>query len=71
VPVSIGGMVVNPGDIIIGDRDGLLAFPASEAPSLIEKALAQHAKEEAQMEEIRQGRWDRAFVAGLEAKAIN
>ncbi len=71
VPGSIGGMVVNPGDIIVGDQDGLLAFPAAEAPSLIEKALAQQAKEEAQMEEIRQGRWDRAFVAGLEAKAIN
>ena len=71
VPVSIGGMVVNPGDIIIGDQDGLLAFPAADAPTLIEKALEQHAKEEAQMEEIRQGRWDRSFVAGLEAKAIN
>ena len=71
VPVSIGGMVVNPGDILIGDQDGLLAFPASEAKALIAKALAQQAAEERQMEEIRQGRWDRSFVAGLEAKAIN
>ena len=71
VPVSIGGMVVQPGDIIVGDQDGLLAFPASEAATLIDKALAQQKKEEWQMEEIRQGRWDRSFVAGLEAKAIN
>lgn len=71
VPVSIGGMVVNPGDIIVGDQDGLLAFPASEAASLIEKALVQQAKEEQQMAEIRQGRWDRSFLAALEAKAIN
>ena len=31
VPVSIGGMVVQPGDIIIGDADGLLAIPQADA----------------------------------------
>lgn len=71
VPVSIGGMVVQPGDIIVGDQDGLLAFPPSEAAAIIDKALAQQAKEEAQMAEIAQGRWDRSFLAALEAKAIN
>jgi len=71
VPVSIGGMVVQPGDIIVGDQDGLLAFPASEAATLIDKALAQQKKEDQQMEEIRQGRWDRSFLDALEAKAIN
>jgi RraA family protein len=71
VPVCIGGMVVEPGDIIVGDQDGLLAFPPSEAATLIDKALAQQKKEELQMEEIRQGRWDRSFLAALEAKAIN
>jgi len=71
VPVSIGGMIVQPGDIIVGDQDGLLAFPASEAAAIIDKALAQQAKEEAQMAEIAQGRWDRSFLAALEAKAIN
>jgi RraA family protein len=71
VPVCIGGMSVQPGDIIVGDQDGLLAFPASEASTLIEMALAQQKKEEWQMQEIHNGRWDRSFVEGLEAKAIN
>lgn len=71
VPVCIGGMVVQPGDIIVGDQDGLLAFPAGEAASLIDKALAQQQKEEQQMEDIRQGRWDRSFIEALEARAIN
>ncbi|MFO1267687.1 MAG: RraA family protein [Rubrivivax sp.] len=71
VPVNIGGMVVQPGDIIVGDADGLLAFPAADAAVLIEKALQQQKKEEAQMEEIRNGRWDRSFLDALEAKAIN
>lgn len=71
LPVCIGGMVVNPGDIIVGDLDGLLAFPAGEAAALIDKALAQQKKEEAQMEEIRAGRRGRSFLDALEAKAIN
>jgi RraA family protein len=71
VPVCIGGMSVQPGDIVVGDQDGLLAFAAAEAAALIDKALAQQKKEALQMEEIRQGRWDRSFVDALEAKAIN
>jgi len=39
VPVSVGGMVVNPGDIVVGDQDGLLAIPQQDAAHVIEKAL--------------------------------
>ena len=31
VPVSIGGSVVSPGDIVVGDEDGVLSFPAAIA----------------------------------------
>ena len=71
VPVTVGGMVVNPGDIIVGDQDGLCSFPPDIAEAVIEKALAQHAKEEATMQAIREGRWDRSFVDGLEARCLN
>ena len=71
VPVCIGGMVVQPGDIVVGDPDGLLAFPAADAAAVIDKALAQQKKEALQMQEIRNGRWDRSFIEALEAKAIN
>ncbi|CAN1516863.1 MenG Demethylmenaquinone methyltransferase [Rhabdaerophilaceae bacterium] len=71
VPVTVGGMVVCPGDIIVGDEDGLCAFSPSMAEDVIEKALAQHAKEEATMEAIREGRWDRSFVDALEARCMN
>ena len=71
VPVSIGGMAVNPGDIIVGDQDGLLAFPQSMAADLIKKAEAQHAKEEATMKAMREGTWDRSFIDALEARCVN
>jgi RraA family protein len=71
VPVCIGGMVVNPGDIVVGDQDGLLAFTQAEAPALIEKAMAQLRKEEQTMQAMREGRWDRSFIDALEARAAN
>lgn len=71
VPVTVGGMVVRPGDIVVGDQDGLCAFSPAIAGEVIEKALAQHAKEEATMQAIREGRWDRSFVDALEARCMN
>jgi regulator of RNase E activity RraA len=71
VPVTVGGMVVNPGDIIVGDQDGLLAFPPHLAAKVMEKALAQEQNEEGTMQAIREGRWDRAFVDALEARCAN
>ena len=71
VPVSIGGMVVNPGDIIVGDEDGLLAFAPTEAATVIEKALAQGRKEAETMAAMKDGRWDRSFIDALEARCAN
>ena len=44
VPVSVGGMIVNPGDIILGDRDGVIAVPpalAAEAARLGHEKIKQ------------------------------
>ncbi|WAJ29936.1 RraA family protein [Antarcticirhabdus aurantiaca] len=71
VPVSVGGMLVHPGDIVVGDQDGILAFGRQEAETVIAGALAQHAKEEATMQAIRENRWDLSFVDALEARAVN
>ena len=47
-PVVVGGMLVNPGDIICGDRDGLIAIP----PHLAEQ-VAQAANEKKQLEDAK------------------
>ncbi|SEC33936.1 Regulator of RNase E activity RraA [Rhizobiales bacterium GAS188] len=71
VAISVGGMAVRPGDLVVGDRDGLLAFGPEIAGWLIEKALAQRAKEEETMRVMREGRWDRSFIDALEARCAN
>lgn len=71
VPVTVGGMVVRPGDIIVGDQDGLCAFAPDLAETVIAKALKQRDAEEATIKSILEGRWDRSFVAALEARCMN
>jgi RraA family protein len=71
VPISVGGMVVNPGDIVVGDQDGLLAIPQEGVQQLIEKARA-HLETEAQtIRAMKEGRWDRSFIDALEARCNN
>ncbi|MDB5894848.1 MAG: methyltransferase [Rhodoferax sp.] len=71
VPVSVGGLVVNPGDIVVGDQDGLLAIVPEDAERLIEKARAVLVAEEKTMQAMREGRWDRSFIDALEARCNN
>jgi RraA family protein len=62
VVVSIGGMVVRPGDLIAGDHDGVLAIPREDAERVIADAEAQNRKEQAAMAAIQAGTWDRKWV---------
>ncbi len=69
VPVAIDGMVVEPGDLIIGDHDGVLAIRPQDAPRVIEAAEAQYRKEQAALAAIAAGTWDRSWVdKALEAR---
>ncbi len=68
VIVSIDTLVIGPGDIVVGDRDGLVAFPPSEAERLIRDARKQEAAEAEGLRAIQEGRWDRSWIAAVEAK---
>jgi len=67
VPVSIGGMVINPGDLLVGDEDGLVAFSQADAAEVLRLA-AQHAEhEEAVKAEIASGAVRQSWID----KALN
>jgi 4-hydroxy-4-methyl-2-oxoglutarate aldolase len=46
VPVSIGGVRVEPGDVLVGGADGLVAVPASRAAEVLDVARRIAASEE-------------------------
>lgn len=71
VPVSIDGMVVHPGDLVLGDGDGLLSLPAAEAAAIADRVEAIQRDEADVLAAIAAGRADRSWVARtLAAKGV-
>ena len=62
VPVSIGGLPVMPGDIIVGDADGLVAIPQEMAERVLASAKSILEKETTAMQQIVAGTVDRSWV---------
>jgi 4-hydroxy-4-methyl-2-oxoglutarate aldolase len=54
-PIIMGEYIVNPGDIIVGDRDGVVVIPQGLIAETIEKARARELKEERVRIELRKG----------------
>lgn len=50
VPVSCGGQVVLPGDILVGDRDGIVVIRPEDAAYVAEKAIHKKVNEDASFE---------------------
>jgi len=55
-PVSVGGVTVNPGDLVIGDGDGVTIIERDKAPFLLELAAKKVADEQARIAAIKQGK---------------
>ncbi len=69
VPVAVAGMQVSPGDLVLGDSDGVVCIPADRATMLLSKCLAHAEKEDAIRAANATGRIDEErFLALLRAK---
>jgi regulator of RNase E activity RraA len=62
VPVSVGGQIVTPGDIVLGDEDGVVTFPQEGAEQLLALAAKHKAKEEAIQAEIATGQREQEWI---------
>jgi 4-hydroxy-4-methyl-2-oxoglutarate aldolase len=54
-PITIGQVTIQPGDIVVGDRDGVVIVPKGKTAEAIEKARAREEKEARVMERLRNG----------------
>lgn len=71
IPVACAGLAVLPGDLILGDADGVIAIPAAIAPDILHKARLHLAREARIRAENAQGTSDpERFNAVLRAKGL-
>jgi len=71
VPISIGGMVVNPGDVILGDCDGIIALPPELALEGARLGKEKEVVERKTIQSILDGKYDDAWIdATLKQKGV-
>jgi len=61
-PISLGTMLVHPGDLIVGDDDGIVCLPRDTASAILERAWKKHAAEERQLKVTLDGQYDGAWI---------
>lgn len=62
VPVSFGGMIIQPGDLILGDEDGCLCIPRGEVSAVYAATAAKNAAEAKMIEDIANDRLDTTWI---------
>ena len=55
IPVEIGGVPVKPGDLIVGDEDGIVVIPRESLDALLEKVKLLFDIEAAMQQAIQRG----------------
>lgn len=54
-PVVVGGVLVQPGDLVLGDRDGVVVVPFAEAELILEAANRRREKEAKVIQKLQEG----------------
>ena len=62
VPIAIDGMVIEPGDLMVGDCDGVLCVPFDHLEAVCVATEAKKAAEDIQIVEMRNDTADRSWV---------
>jgi 4-hydroxy-4-methyl-2-oxoglutarate aldolase len=55
-PVTVGGITIRTGDLIVGDVDGVVALPSADIDRILDRADARVAHEKDLMAQLQQGR---------------
>jgi 4-hydroxy-4-methyl-2-oxoglutarate aldolase len=55
-PTRMGDVIINPGDLIVGDNDGIVVIPKDKIAEVTEKARLREEKEQAIILELKKGK---------------
>ena len=55
-PIQFGNVPVSPGDLVLGDADGVVVIAQDEVPEVIDKAVERERKEKIFLENLRKGK---------------
>ncbi|SQI36964.1 4-hydroxy-2-oxoglutarate aldolase [Leminorella richardii] len=61
-PIAVGGVAVCPGDLIVGDADGVIVVPLNDAAGLLEAATEYSKFDASKVEAAKSGKANRAWV---------
>lgn len=62
VPIAIDGMVIHPGDLIVGDADGLLCVPFDDAEEVLAATRKKMEAERKTLADIAAGKLDTSWI---------
>lgn len=62
VPIACGGIAVEPGDIVLGDKDGVIIIPKKDAAALLESARKFAANDSSKLAAALNGTADRSWI---------
>lgn len=70
-PIAVGGVAVNPGDLIVGDADGVIVVPLGDAEELLVKTKEYAKFDASKVEAAKNGAANRQWVKkALELKGV-
>jgi len=64
-PISAGGIVVHPGDIVTGDQNGVVVVPREVAPDLLDRLRERTAREVEYRDAVQRGDFSNEWVDNL------
>lgn len=61
-PISCGGIVVNPGDVIVGDTNGVVVVPSAVARAMLDLLEERRERNASYVEAVKRGEFSNAWV---------
>jgi regulator of RNase E activity RraA len=61
-PVSAGGIVVHPGDVIVGDMNGIVVIPRELVEDLVDRLVSRETAESSYTDAVARGEFSNAWV---------